>query len=98
MWVANHILITGKVQGVGFRYFTKKVAEDLNLNGWVRNLADGRVEIVVNGPKDDLLEFQDIIKRGPVSSRVDELSCLLVELSKSYSEFIIEVNGEKEWA
>ncbi|HLR76493.1 MAG TPA: acylphosphatase, partial [Balneolaceae bacterium] len=46
-----HIFIEGKVQGVGFRYFVRTNASDMNLKGWVKNLSDGRVEAVFEGPK-----------------------------------------------
>ena len=50
--VQAHVFYAGTVQGVGFRYTVRQVAYDLGLNGWVRNLADGRVEMVVVGPQE----------------------------------------------
>lgn len=47
--IQAHVFITGKVQGVGYRYYTSKQAQTLKLNGWVRNLPDGRVEAVFEG-------------------------------------------------
>ena len=52
-----HIFYSGKVQGVGFRYTTEAVALNLGLKGWVRNLADGRVEIVVEGKEETIKQF-----------------------------------------
>ena len=52
--IQTHVFYSGTVQGVGFRYTILRVAEDLNLCGWVRNLKDGRVEIKVEGPKEDI--------------------------------------------
>ena len=49
--IKAHIFYTGMVQGVGFRYTTQRYALKIGLNGWVRNLVDGRVEIVVEGDK-----------------------------------------------
>ena len=49
-----HIFYSGQVQGIGFRYTVHRLATSLNLKGWVRNLADGRVEIMVDGPKADI--------------------------------------------
>ncbi|MCR4337522.1 MAG: acylphosphatase [Candidatus Omnitrophica bacterium] len=49
-----HIFYSGIVQGVGFRYTTQRLAEDLDLQGWVRNLSDGRVEVVTEGPKEQI--------------------------------------------
>ena len=59
-----HIFFSGTVQGVGFRYTTRHIAADLNLKGWVRNLPDGRVEMVVEGAKEIIEELcARLIKR-----------------------------------
>lgn len=58
--VQAHIFFSGTVQGVGFRYTTHQMASSLNLKGWVKNLPDGRVEILVEGPKS---EIEDLCKR-----------------------------------
>jgi acylphosphatase len=50
-WVRAHAYFTGRVQGVGFRYTAERIALDLGLTGWVRNLPDGRVEIVCEGER-----------------------------------------------
>jgi len=52
-----HVLYSGNVQGVGFRYRCRLIAADFRLNGWVKNLADGRVELSVQGPKDIIEGF-----------------------------------------
>ncbi|BAZ42494.1 acylphosphatase [Calothrix sp. NIES-4101] len=52
-----HVLISGKVQGVGFRYFTVQTASQLKLNGWVQNLPDGRVEAVLEGAREVVEEM-----------------------------------------
>ena len=49
-----HIIYSGMVQGIGFRYTVQRLASDLNLAGWVRNLRDGRVEILVEGHKETI--------------------------------------------
>ena len=49
-----HIFYSGMVQGIGFRYTVQRMAKDLNLMGWVRNLKDGRVETLVEGKKEDV--------------------------------------------
>ncbi len=83
-----HIFVSGIVQGVGFRYFTKRVAEQLNLCGWVRNLPDGRVEIEVEGSEDALKEFLSLIKKGPSLARVDEVVIKETDV-KGYKHFEI---------
>jgi len=67
-----HILITGRVQGVGFRYFTKRRAETLNLKGIVRNLFKGEVEVLVEGPREVLEQFIVVLQEGPPGSAVRE--------------------------
>jgi acylphosphatase len=64
-------LLSGRVQGVGFRNFTSVRAHALGLTGWVRNLRDGRVEAVVEGPDDKVGELIKALKTGPSGSRVD---------------------------
>ncbi len=60
-----HAFVNGHVQGVGFRYFTQREASRLDLTGEVRNLPDGRVEVVAEGEEPVLMEFLSILKRGP---------------------------------
>jgi acylphosphatase len=57
--VQAHIYYAGYVQGVGFRYTATQLARDLKLTGWVRNLSDGRVEVLVQGSKDQVEKFCD---------------------------------------
>jgi len=68
-----HVFLTGRVQGVGFRNFTRGQARRLGLKGWVRNLRDGRVEAVVEGPTDDVAALLEKIKQGPRHARVDNM-------------------------
>jgi len=68
-----HVFITGRVQGVSFRAFTTRHARTLKLTGWVRNLRDGRVEAVIEGPKDKVAELLKLIEKGPPPARVDDL-------------------------
>ena len=66
-------LVSGRVQGVGFRYFVLRLARAANLQGYVRNLADGRVEFLLQGPADTVDATIDQGRRGPPHARVDEL-------------------------
>jgi len=68
--VVKHIRIKGRVQGVGFRYFTRKTAEKYSVNGWVKNMDDGTVEVVLAGDEKRVLEIMDSLRRGPSSARV----------------------------
>jgi acylphosphatase len=63
--VARRWLVRGRVQGVGYRYFAQRVAADLGLTGYARNLDDGRVEVYAAGPQDKLSELAGMLLRGP---------------------------------
>lgn len=67
------ILVSGRVQGVGFRAFAVREATRLGLDGWVRNLPDGRVEAIAQGGEDAVAQFVGALRRGPVAARVDEV-------------------------
>jgi acylphosphatase len=71
------IIVLGKVQSVGFRQFVRRAAQKQNLTGWVKNLVDGKVELVGVGPKQKIDFFVDIIKKGTVLSRIDDI--LIIE-------------------
>jgi len=66
--------VSGWVQGVGFRYSTEWKARRLRLTGWVRNLRDGRVELLAQGPRDQLAEFVDWLFIGPPAARVEAVN------------------------
>jgi acylphosphatase len=67
---ARRFIVSGRVQGVGFRFFVKEAASREGLQGWVRNLPDGQVEAVVEGDADALDRLERTLQRGPASSRV----------------------------
>jgi len=71
MLVARRYLISGRVQGVGFRFFTHAAAEREGLHGWVKNLPDGRVEVNAEGDGEALLRFERHIRHGPAGARVE---------------------------
>lgn len=71
MRIARRFTIAGRVQGVGFRYFTLRAATVEGLHGWVRNLLDGRVEAHAEGEFESLMRFERQLRQGPPSSRVD---------------------------
>jgi acylphosphatase len=70
MSAARRFIVSGRVQGVGFRYFVKQEARLEGLRGWVRNLPDGRVEAVVEGDEAALDRLAGALRRGPGSARV----------------------------
>ncbi len=73
MRLGRRYLITGRVQGVGFRYFVHRAAAVEGLHGWVRNLPDGRVEIQAEGDREALDRFERQVLQGPPRSRVDDM-------------------------
>ncbi|MBL8034304.1 MAG: acylphosphatase [Leptospiraceae bacterium] len=66
-------VVSGRVQGVGFRQFTAEQARRIGVAGWVRNLADGSVEAEAEGDEDILAQFEAVLRRGPALARVDAL-------------------------
>jgi len=66
-------LISGRVQGVGFRWFVYRQAEQLGIQGWAKNLPDGRVEVVGCGSSEAIAEFEVVLGQGPMLARVDDL-------------------------
>lgn len=83
----KHIYISGRVQGVGFRQFTRKNAEKLGVTGWVKNLSDGRVEAVFQGPDDKVRELIDRCKEGPISGYVKDIEINDAEENKEHNSF-----------
>lgn len=68
-----HVLISGRVQGVAFRYFVLQTASSRELGGWVRNLFDGRVEALAEGGEEDLKFLLSQIRLGPSASHVEDV-------------------------
>lgn len=68
--ICAHLLIGGRVQYVGFRYYCCIEARRLGVTGWVRNLSDGRVEVMVEGEQNVVREFVGLCRRGPSGARV----------------------------
>ena len=69
-----HVTVDGLVQGVGFRAFVVDQAQSLGLNGWVRNRWDGKVEALAEGERQVLEKFLALLRRGPRSAHVSELT------------------------
>jgi acylphosphatase len=84
-----HVLIEGDVQGVGFRFAAQREAVGLGLNGWVRNLPDGRVEAEFEGPRDALEEMRGWCDRGPRAARVDRVTEAWSSGAPRYTSFRI---------
>jgi acylphosphatase len=73
MIIARRFLVRGRVQRVGFRYFAEEMARIEGINGFVRNLPDGRVEVLAEGDAESVVRFERAIRRGPTGARVDDV-------------------------
>jgi acylphosphatase len=73
MRYARRFIVSGRVQGVGFRFFARDAASREGLHGFARNLGDGSLEISAEGETESLERFEHAIRQGPRSSRVDQV-------------------------
>ena len=87
--VARRFLISGRVQGVGFRYFTYEHARREGVSGFVRNLPDGRVEVEVEGEAEAVERVERAIRHGPPGARVHDVITHVLEPSGRAREFRI---------
>jgi len=71
--VTRRYIVSGRVQGVGFRWFVDREARIIGLVGWVRNNPDGNVEVLASGTEEQLANLRKRLKEGPRASRVDEV-------------------------
>ena len=90
MKIAFNIIIKGRVQGVGYRYFAQRYADQLALSGYVRNLYNGDVEIFVEGEKEIINQYIEILRKGPGFAFIEELELKEQPYEKKYSRFSIE--------
>jgi len=75
MRIARRYVVSGRVQGVGFRWFTDASAAREGIHGSVGNLPDGRVEILAEGDAEALMRFERHVRHGPPGARVDHVEC-----------------------
>jgi acylphosphatase len=83
--VAKHLKISGRVQGVGFRYSISEEAERLGVTGWVRNRRDGTVEAVIDGAPDAVEAVLAWARRGPRGASVTDVE--VAEIAESFERF-----------
>ncbi len=99
----RHYLVSGRVQGVGFRRFVEQEAHHYELSGVVRNLEDGRVEFYAKGSEENLEEFEQAVRRGPMLSVVREVVTRTLDKPEGLDEdwksglFRIERDGLQPW-
>ena len=88
--VARQFLITGQVQGVGYRFFAQRAAARHQVLGHVRNCPDGSVEVIAEGSPRDVEEFKKDLVTGPQWSRVDQVEEINLEPTGLYANFRVE--------
>ena len=88
--IARKFLISGDVQGVGYRFFAQRAAARHQVTGYVRNLADGRVEAWVEGPASDVNGFRIDLEAGPILADVRLIEETVIEPSGRYLQFRVE--------
>lgn len=86
-------VVTGRVQGVGYRYFVLGLAEDLDLLGWVANEPDGSVRCVAEGRRLDLETLLGALGRGPLGGRVDDVHATWGPARGSFDRFGVRAGG-----
>jgi acylphosphatase len=87
---AFNIIVRGRVQGIGFRYFVQHMGVRLGLTGNVCNCADGTVEIIVEGVPKQLDEFVDLVKKGPRLAWIERVDVHEIQPTGDFSSFQIE--------
>ena len=88
---AKRFFVSGRVQGVGFRFFAERTAANLGINGFVRNLFDGRVEVYAIGSSKQMDALRNTLRRGPRMSAVDRVDEVDAEMLPEYTDvFTIE--------
>jgi acylphosphatase len=91
---ARRYFVEGMVQGVGFRFFAERVAKQLGVGGYVKNLRDGRVEVYAVGPADQLEELKRRLEAGPRAARVRHVEEEEAAVVERYRDgFVVEFEG-----
>ncbi|MFE8701443.1 acylphosphatase [Cytobacillus sp. FJAT-54145] len=88
--VQLHIMVSGKVQGVGYRYFAQMKAVQYGIKGWVRNSDDNSVEIVAVGEQEQVDQFVKVLREGNPFSKVTNVEISQLEESSSFQSFKIK--------
>ncbi len=89
MLVARRFVLSGRVQRVGFRYFAYEAAEREGITGYVRNLPDGRLEIVAEGEAGAVGRFESAIRQGPPAARVGEVETEILPAGRRHPAFSV---------
>jgi acylphosphatase len=88
--IRAHVFVSGRVQGVFFRFETRNLATRRNVTGWVRNTSDNRVEAIFEGEKEDVERLIEFCKKGPSGARVTKLDVQWEEYDEEFRDFKIQ--------
>ncbi len=88
-----HAYVNGRVQGVGFRYHALQAAQEGGLTGWVRNLRDGRVEVLAEGAHEALNRLLAELRKGPISADVQDVDYEFTEGKGEFEAFRVRYTG-----
>ncbi len=89
MFSEIYCVVTGRVQGVGYRDFIERYTHEHNLTGWIKNKSDGSVEVVIQGTPDELKDCIEILNQGSLLAKVDSLAVDWRTPARQYDEFKI---------
>ena len=84
--IQQHLKIIGRVQGVGFRHFTRQQANAIGIKGWVRNIPECSVEVFISGNENQIDEMKRRLYKGPISAKVERID--EVQFESSVSEYV----------
>ena len=84
-----HAFVSGLVQGISYRYYTKQFADKLGLKGWVKNLPDGRVEVIAEGNEKEINEMIKFLENGPEDAKILDLEIKKEEYKGEFKHFDI---------
>ena len=84
------LVITGLVQGVGFRSYTRNNAKSIGLKGYVRNRKDGKLEVVIEGYEKQIDDLLDLMHKGPFHSQVENIEVIWEDPTNSFKDFTVE--------
>jgi len=90
MKIRIHAFISGIVQGVFFRSETRRIAKNLDIKGWIKNLPDGRVEVVIEGEKDKIDKLIEFLKQGPPAASVNKVDVKTENYKGEFEDFTIK--------
>jgi acylphosphatase len=87
MEVRFHVWISGRVHGVGFRYYVERMAENLGVSGWVRNNPDGSVEAVLEGEEKAVGKMIELCRKGPATAHVTSVEAVKEKHTGEFRNF-----------